>query len=330
VLTDFQRRVRREEMRRRARRRRQAAVGALVAAAVLFAVTISGIAGGGGDGAAEADSVPVAATPTPPPAPPELPTGGRRIFPDYRVVAYYGAPQHVELGALGIGRPDQAVRKLRRQARHYETKRRPVLLALELISTIATGAPGDDGKYRMHQKDRVIDRYLRAARRAEALLILDIQPGHDDFYSEVVRLRKWLKEPEVGVALDPEWRMPNGGVPGQSIGTVTAREVNATSAYVADIVERHDLPEKLFLVHQFTDGMIQNKHRIKPRDGLAITFNVDGFGTPEQKLDKWNIFTKQQPRLHDGYKLFYKEDTNVMSPRDVMRMRPRPDLIVYE
>ena len=35
----------------------------------------------------------------------ELPRGGRTILPDFRVVAYYGAPQDDELGILGIGPP---------------------------------------------------------------------------------------------------------------------------------------------------------------------------------------------------------------------------------
>ena len=54
-----------------------------------------------------------------PPPPPQLPRGGREILPRYRVVAYYGAPQDVELGALGIGRPDQAVARLEKQAKPY-------------------------------------------------------------------------------------------------------------------------------------------------------------------------------------------------------------------
>ena len=54
-----------------------------------------------------------------PPPPPQLPRGGREILPRYRVVAYYGAPQDVELGALGIGTPDQAVAQLMRQAKPY-------------------------------------------------------------------------------------------------------------------------------------------------------------------------------------------------------------------
>ena len=56
----------------------------------------------------------------------------------------------------------------------------------------------------------MIRRYLKAARKAKALLMLDIQPGRSDFFTETTRLRKWLKEPDVGLALDPEWRMGPG------------------------------------------------------------------------------------------------------------------------
>ena len=68
----------------------------------------------------------------------------------------------------------------------------------------------------------MIRRYLKAARKAKALLILDIQPGRSDFFTETKRLRKWLKEPDVGLALDPEWRMGPGEVPGKVIGSVGA------------------------------------------------------------------------------------------------------------
>ena len=259
------------------------------------------------------------------------PRGGRQIFPHYRVVAYYGAPQDPQLGELGIGTPAHAGRKLLRQAAPYGRRTRPVLPAMELISTVAANAPGPDGLYRTRQTPAVINRYLHAARRIKALLILDIQPGHADFLSEARRLARWLGQPDVGIALDPEWHTP-GVVPGSQIGSVTAAEVNQVSDYVASIVRARRLPEKLFLIHQFTDGMVQNKEQVLPRPGLAITFNVDGFGDRPNKLAKYRAFTAQTrgKPFDDGYKLFYHEDTNLMSPADVMRMQPRPDLVVYE
>jgi hypothetical protein len=264
-----------------------------------------------------------------PPAPVDLPRGGRSILPEFRVVAYYGAPQSRELGALGIGSPRGAVRRLARQARPYGSKRRPELPALELITVIANADPGRDGMYRTRQEDAVIRRYLRAARLAKALLLLDIQPGRSDFFTETTRLEKWLKEPDVGLALDPEWRVREGEVPGKIIGRVDAREVNATSAWLAQLVEREKLPEKLFVVHQFTDDMVDEK-KLKPRDGLATVLNVDGFGGREIKRAKYRAFTRQAPGFYHGFKLFYEEDTDMMRPRDVMRMKPRPALVVYE
>jgi hypothetical protein len=260
---------------------------------------------------------------------PELPRGGHRIFPDFRVVAFYGAPQDDELGILGIGSPRQAARKLEEQAKPYARKTRPVLPAFELIATIAAADPGEDGQYRIHQDAEVIDRYLREARRAKALLVLDIQPGHADFLEEAQRLERWLREPDVGLALDPEWHTP-GQRPGSVIGSVDARTVNAVSAWLQRIVERENLPEKLFVVHQFTSEMIEDKARVKDRDGLAITFNVDGFGDRPNKRSKYDIFVNEEPRLHDGFKLFYKEDVNLMRPRQVLDLQPPPDLVVYE
>jgi hypothetical protein len=314
------------------RRRRAVALAALAAVVVAAVLVVMQLTGS--DAAeqprrgAEAEAERAQATPTPEP-PPELPRGGRRILPDFRVVAYYGAPQDPQLGALGIGSPAQAARKLERQAKGYARKTRPVLPAMELIAVVAAAHPGENGRYNLRQPDSVIRRYLKAARKAKALLILDIQPGRSDFFTETKRLRKWLKEPDVGLALDPEWRMAPGEVPGDVIGRVSAREVNATTAWLDQLVERHNLPQKLLLIHQFTDDMIPEAE-LKERKGLAYVLNVDGFGTQSLKVAKYREFTGQATNFRHGFKLFYSEDTNTMTPAEVMRLQPRPDVVVYE
>ena len=282
-----------------------------------------------GDAPPAAAPSPTASAAVRPPAS-ALPRGGRRIFPDHRVVAFYGAPQSDRLGALGIGTPAQAAARLRRVARRYAKKTRPVLPAFELIATIAAAHPGDDGLYRMHQPDEVIARYLRAARRAKALLVLDIQPGRGDFLSEARRLERWLREPDVGIALDPEWRVGPQEVPGRTLGSVTADEINAVAGYVAGLVRDGELPEKLFVIHQFTADMIRDKTRVARPPGLAVTMNVDGFGDRANKISKYRLFTSEEARFHDGFKLFYEEDTNLMTPRQVLALSPPPDLVVYE
>jgi hypothetical protein len=298
--------------------RRLAAVAGVAAAAVAGGIAV----GAGGDEEEPARAQQQAA---PPPA--ELPRGGRRIFPRFRVVGFYGAPQDEELGALGIGTPAQAAKRLRQVARPYRRLGRPVLPAFELITVIANAHAGRDGQYRTRQSDATIRRYLNAARRAKGLLILDVQPGHAQFFDEVVRLERWLREPDVSLALDPEWHTP-GAKPGTQIGSVDAREVNAISFWLDRLVRERGLPQKLLLVHRFTDDMIRGP--LKTRRDVAVTVNVDGFGARAIKKAKYEDFASGADRIHDGFKLFFKEDTNLFSPGAVGELRPRPEIVVYE
>jgi hypothetical protein len=304
------------------RRRRLVALTALLAAVAVVVLGAAALGGGGGD------AHPSAARRGAPP-PPQLPRGGREVLPRYRVVAYYGAPQDHELGALGIGTPDQAVARLERQARGYARGGRPVMPVLELIAVVAAHDPGDGGRYNLRQPDAVIRRYLAAARRAKALLVLDVQPGRSDFFTEVARLRRWLREPDVGLAVDPEWRVTDGEIPGQVIGRVDSRELNATTAWLERLIVRDRLPQKLVIVHQFTDDMV-DETALKPRRGEAIVLNADGFGSRVVKVSKYHRFTRQAPGFQQGFKLFYHEDAGMMSPRQVLRLRPQPDVVVYE
>jgi hypothetical protein len=302
------------------RRRRRAALIALGGLGVLL-VAIA--VGGDDDGAlgekASAEKVKLA----------QLPGGGRRIFPGHQVIAFYGAPQDEDLGALGIGSPTHAGRRLLGQAGAYASGPHKVLPAMELIAEIAQGHPGDDGLYRARQKDAVIRRYLKAARAIKALLILDIQPGQAGFFAEAQYLEKWLKEPDVSLALDPEWHTP-GAVPGTVIGSVDVREVNAISYWLEQLVAREKLPQKMLVVHRFTDNGIQGIEQLKPRRDVAVTINVDGFGPNVVKVAKYRSYAVTTPGLYNGFKLFYHEDPKTMKARRVLRIKPRPDLVVYE
>jgi hypothetical protein len=322
VDPDAVRRRRREEARRRTRRQRRiAAAAAAVALAAGIVVVGTGLPGSGEP----------AGEPTASRAPPaELPRGGRRILPDHTVVAFYGAPQQEALGTLGIGTPAAAGRRLERQARAYRGGGRPLLPAFELIATIVQSAPGDDGDHSQRQTARTIRRYLRAARALSALLILDVQPGRAPFMREVRALRRFLREPDVSLALDPEWSMAPGELPGQQIGSTDAATVNEVSRYLSRIVREGDLPQKLLVIHRFTHDMIREEDRLERHPGVALTVNVDGFGDRPNKIAKYRELAGGRRDRHHGFKLFYREDTNLMPPRRVLRLQPRPELIVYE
>jgi hypothetical protein len=321
-MDDEARRRRRAEARRRMYRRRRlvAAGGAGLLVVLLVAAGLLAFGGDGGDDP-EARPEPKRAA---------LPRGGRTILPDFRVVAYYGAPQDDELGVLGIGSPRRAARRLERQARPYARRARPVLPAFELIAAIVTGEPGDGADHSMRQDDSTIRRYLRVARAHRMLLLLDIQPGYAPFLQEAKGFERWLKEPDVGLALDPEWSLDPPLLPAQEIGSTDAATVNEVSRYLAGIVRRHDLPQKLLVVHRFTADMIQAEHQLERNPGVALVVNVDGFGDQPNKISKYREFTRDLPRRFNGFKLFYNEDHNLMSPSQVLALRPQPDLVVYE
>jgi hypothetical protein len=315
-------RRRREDARRRVYRRRRLVAAGSAGLVALFVLAVGLLVGAGGaDDESEAN---------PEPRPAELPRGGRTILPDNRVVAFYGAPQDRELGVLGIGAPGRAARRLERQARAYARRGRPVLPAFELIAAIVTSEAGDGGDHSMRQEPATIRRYLRAARAHDMLLMLDIQPGYAPFLQEAQALEQFLREPDVSLALDPEWSMDPPQLPGQEIGSTDAATINDVSRYLSGIVRRYDLPQKLLVVHRFTEDMIEAEHDLERHPGVALVVNVDGFGDQPNKISKYNEFTDDLRRRFNGFKLFYEEDVSLMKPKQVLRLRPQPDLIVYE
>jgi len=262
----------------------------------------------------------------------ELPRGGKSVFPQHRVVGFYGAPQSPQLGELGIGSPDSAARRLERQARPYNAlSNKKLLPVFELLGTIALASPGADGKYRARQPNRIIRRYANEAREEKFLFMMDIQPGRSTFIEEARHLKPWLKRSFVSIALDPEWNMGPTGVPGERIGSVDSSMVNKVTAYLSKIIRDNDLPQKLVVIHQFTDDMVKDKHKLKVHRNIDLVLNADGFGTPSAKKSKYEeLAPSKNSGISPGFKLFYEEDTNLMSPGQVMGLRPNPRFIVYE
>lgn len=253
-----------------------------------------------------------------------------RVLPDRgMLVAYYGTPGTGALGVLGETAPRKAFRRLMRAARPFERPGRPVRPVFELIVSIADAHPGKDGDFTHDVRTAQVRRYVDAARELGALLVLDIQTGRSDFLT-VARRWSWaLEEPHVGLAIDPEWRMRRHQVPGRVIGGVGAAEVNRTSAWLSDLVVAHDLPEKLFIVHQFRTSMVRHIGRIEPRDGVQLVQHVDGFGTRGQKLDTYRAVARPDV-FAMGFKLFYDEDVNLMGAKAVHRIRPRVRFVSYQ
>ena len=237
------------------------------------------------------------------------------------MVAFYGAPQDKELGELGIGTPASAGRRLIRQAIPYQRKTRPVLPAMELLATVANRDPGTDGLYRTRQSDAVI-RALPQGRAADQGAARARHPARArGLHVGVQAPREVAARARRRPRLDPEWHTP-GVVPGTQIGSTNANDVNQVSRWLAGIVRAGNLPQKLFVVHQFTPDMVADKQAVERPRELAVTMNVDGFGNRANKVSKYHLFTHDGVRFNDGFKLFYKEDLGLMKPRSVLALSP--------
>ncbi|MBJ7455509.1 MAG: DUF480 domain-containing protein [Thermoleophilia bacterium] len=149
-------------------------------------------------------------------------------------------------------------------------------------------------------------------------------------HSQSNRATKYRHVADEGLALDPEWRMRPGEVPGRVIGQVDAEEVNRVAGWMAQMVKRRNLPDKILLVHQFEDGMIERRARLRPHRGIDFVLNADGFGTASAKTGTYRRVTRGDHGFATGFKLFYEEDTGLMTPGQVLRLSPRPDVVIYE
>ena len=263
-----------------------------------------------------------------------MPRGGRTLFPKYRLVGYSGGEASKAFGRLGVGKLDERVQEMERTGRSYTAGGRQVLPVLELITVIVHGTPGKDGQYRSRIDDAQIARYLAAARRHKALLLLNIQPGRADFLPEVQGLQRWLAEPDVGIALDPEWAVGKGQVPGRVFGRTTAKELNSVATYLSGFTLAHDLPEKAMVVHQLASRIIFRIQDVEAHDGVQILLSVDGIGSREAKEETWHKLVKPLPKaVRPGFKLFFEEDREhgrLMTAAQVLALKPTPDYVLYE
>ncbi|MGH8925041.1 MAG: hypothetical protein ACRDWA_10450, partial [Acidimicrobiia bacterium] len=160
---------------------------------------------------------------------PELPGGGLTMFPGRRLVALYGNPTTSALGVLGEQGPEEAVARATEIAKGYEADGTPILLAFEIIATVASAGATADGNYSEEMGLDILRPWIEVAAAQGAYVILDLQPGRTDFLTQAKFYEELLRLPHVGLALDPEWRLEPDQVHLRQIGSVAAAEVNLVS-----------------------------------------------------------------------------------------------------
>ena len=262
----------------------------------------------------------------------QLPGGGYLLFPSRRIVAMYGHTNTSALGVLGEQGPAEGVARASSIAQGYEADGIPVITAFEIIATLASSAPGSDGNYSLRTAIADLRPWIDQAEQSGMYVILDLQPGRGDFLTQAQEYEDLLLEPHVGLALDPEWRLEPDQFHLEQIGSVDAAEVNQVVDWLSQLVRENNLPQKLLMVHQFSNEMITNRSEIRTTPELAVMIHMDGQGQSALKFNTYAEITRNS--LDNGWwwgwKNFYDEDFPTLTPAQTLEARPVPYLVSYQ
>lgn len=264
----------------------------------------------------------------------ELPGGGGLVFPGRRMVALYGHPYGSELGVMGEQDPAAAVELAKQYAAQYQPlDPQPVIPAFEVIASVASEYPGEDGNYSNETPAEDLVPYIDAIVNAGGYAVIDLQPGQGNFLQQARLYEELLKRPNVGLALDAEWKLNPGEAPLSRIGSATAAEINEVADWLAALVRDNQLPQKALILHQFQVGMYPDRENIRTGQAeLAWVLHADGHGVPEQKFDTWNVLREGlDPNFFMAWKNFIDEDTPTFTPEQTYAdVVPRPWFVSYQ
>ncbi|TLS36840.1 hypothetical protein [Pseudalkalibacillus caeni] len=251
---------------------------------------------------------------------------------DHRLVTFYGHPDSTKMGILGEMQPDALMAKLKEQTQKYSNAdpAHPAVPMIELITTVAQRTPGPNGLYYHMTSEEDIEKYVQLAKENNALLMLDVQLGRDNALHQAKLVEKWLKLPFVHLAIDTEFHVDEGQTPGIDLGQVDGAEIQETVEYVSKLVEENNLPDKVVLVHQFTDKAVANKQEIKPTENVEVALNFDGYGPSAVKMSLYRKFVRNDAVQYGGFKIFYQKDNPVLTPEEVLKLDPNPAIINYQ
>lgn len=254
------------------------------------------------------------------------------ILPAYRVVTYYGHPHDPAMGIVGEHEIDALADLLRAEAANYAAAdpSRPVIPAFEIIATVAQPVPGSDGTYILDTSRKTLEKYIDYAAANGMLVVLDVQIGRGTVAAEIEKVRDLLALPHVHLAIDPEFAVAEGEIPGQYIGSVTADSISYAQQVLAEISATNGIPPKILIVHQFREDMVENRELLTSVPGVQLVIDADGYGSPELKTAMYNSIVPDVPIEFSGVKLFYRQDSPLMTPQEILALTPTPDVVIYQ
>jgi len=259
------------------------------------------------------------------------------------IVAYYGRPGVKSLGVLGQHSIQQLKPMIKKRAKAYaKITGKHVRPGFDIIYGLASADPGRHKDYIIHLNPKKLTPYIHAAEKEGFVVFLETQLGEHMPQDAIRHMLPYIKHHNVHLAVDPEFEVSDLNVrPGKKIGHVKAAWINQVQAIMDSYMKKHGIREKkILLLHMFRHTMIEHKEQLRHYNNIDLIFNLDGHGAPKLKVGIYNaIYSKKYAdKVAGGFKLFFKEDHPMMTPKQVMglehaqgaKIKYPPKLINYQ
>lgn len=243
------------------------------------------------------------------------------------LVGYYGRPYSKALGVLGVYDIDTLVDKmLKKRDEFQKITSEKIVPTFHIIKDIATKEPGWDNDHIKPLKEDIIMNYINRAQKENFAVILDVQLGTMKPIDAIKPILKYLKYPNVHLAVDPEFKIPTHGryPPGKYIGHIFGEDVNEVQEAMQNYMDEHKIVGKrMLIVHMFYERMLRKKEVVKNYDSINLVYNIDGHGRGQTKIKIYNALYNEdaQKVAKGGFKIFFKNDKKpLMTPKQILGM----------
>jgi hypothetical protein len=257
--------------------------------------------------------------------------------PNDILVGFYGRPYSKVLGILGELSIDDLTKKMKVVKKEYEAISNGVKIVptYHIIKDIATLESGNDYDHIKPLNELLIMKYINRAQKENFAVILDVQLGTMTPIEAVEPILKFLKYPNVHIAVDPEFKIPKHRKypPGKLIGHIFAKDVNEVQEAMQNyMIKNHIEGKRMLLIHMFYERMLRNKSLVKKYDRINLTYNIDGHGRGSTKIKIYNsLYNKDASKVaQGGFKIFYKNDKKpLMTPKQILGLEPVKGRIIW-
>ncbi len=269
----------------------------------------------------------VAPTWTPGPRPAARPPASGGYLSKYQLIAFYGSPWGRALGIMGNYPRKQMTEYIWGLVAQYQPlSSKHSMCAYNMVTTVANQNPPE---YRHVVDEATLEVWIASAEIYECAVILDIQPGRMPIQEEFNRISRFLFNPHVHMAIDPEFDMNDEQIPGIQVGQTPAEDVNWVQGELQKISNQIGV-NKVLMLHQFKPSMLPDKEKYIDYPGVEIVIDSDGTFNTDVKIKNYFTYMNEPGIDYGGIKHFFVYDDYLMTPEQTMDFPVNPSIVIYQ